>query len=128
MRLERSPVGGESGRNIESVLADFKAEHLGQNLQGLGVMALDDGEVRLEAGADAVLDNFLAVAVGLDHDGCADELLRLIQNGTFRHEEAEAAVGLAADAEDRGLGEGFAAKVHGRTDLAVGMHADDGAR
>ena len=45
--------------------------------------------------------------------------------GPLRHKEAEAAVRLAADAEDGCLWESFAAEVHGGTDLAVGVYADD---
>ena len=89
--------------------------------------AADDDEVRLKAGADALLHDLAAGSVGLHDDGRADELLGLVQHGALGDEEAEGAVRLAADAEHGGVREGLAAEVHGRADLAVRVHADDGA-
>ena len=114
------------GRGV-SVAADLEAELIGQHRERLGVAALDDDEVRLKAGADALLHDLAAGSVGLHDDGRADELLGLVEHGALGDEEAEGAVRLAADAEHGGVREGLAAEVHGRADLAVRMHADDGA-
>ena len=58
--------------------------------------AFDHDKVGFKSGTDALLDDFTDVFLRPDHDGGADELLRLVQNRAFRNEEAEAAVSFPA--------------------------------
>ena len=89
--------------------------------------APEDGEVRLEAGLHAALDDVAAGVVGAYDDARAGELLRAVERLTLEDEEAEASVRLASGAEDRHVLARLAAEVHRGADPAVRVHADHGA-
>ena len=77
----------------------------------------------LPAALDGAVDHVLGAGCSLDDHRGTVELLGLIQRSALGHEEAEAAVRLAAHPEEGDVLAGGAAKIHDGADLAVGVDA-----
>ena len=61
----------------------------------MSVVTFDYDKMRFKSGADALFHDLAAVLLGLNDDGGADKLFRLVEYGTLCNKEAEGAVRLA---------------------------------